>query len=395
MPDRARHLCVFIYGLSAGGAQRRTLTLVRGFAERGHRVDLVVVNPDGPLRGELPAGVRLVDLGAASPLERVFRALRRRMNVRGLETACSIPLLARHLRRERPDVLLSAASHVNLVSVWAWRLARIPGRLVLRVSNDPLGNPELWPRWTRPVQAFQRWMARRVYPSADAVIAVSSGVAADVARLIPLPRERIEVIDNPVVTRELLRKSRERVDHPWVAPGAPPLVLGAGTLKRQKDFRTLIRAFARVRATRRGHLVILGEGGQRGALEALVDELGLRADVALPGFVANPWAWMALASVFVLSSAWEGLPGALIEAMACGCPVVSTDCPSGPAEILEHGSFGPLVPVGDAGALAEAIAKTLDAPPEPSWLRARASRFSVEPAIDRYLEILLDSADPV
>ena len=322
----------------------------------------------------------------------MLRPLTRRLHMRGLETASSIGALARYLRRERPDAMLSAASHVNLVSVWARRLSRVPVRLVLRASNDPLGNPTLWPHWERMVRSWLRWMAGRVYPWADAVIAVSDGVAEHIASLTGLPRERITTIYNPVVTAELLARSREPLDHPWLAPGEPPLILGVGKLKIQKGFRTLIRAFARVREVRPARLVILGEGARRGTLEALIDELGLRADVALPGYVDNPWAWMARASVFALSSWWEGLPGALIEAMACGCPVVSTDCPSGPAEILEGGVHGPLVPPGDAGALAEAILKLLDAPPNPVWLRARAAGFSVEPAVDRYLEVLLGGA---
>jgi glycosyltransferase involved in cell wall biosynthesis len=231
-----------------------------------------------------------------------------------------------------------------------------------------------------------------VYPWADAVIAVSDGVAEQVASLTGMPRERITTIYNPVVTPELLWRSREPVDHPWLAPGQPPVVLGVGKLKIQKGFRTLIRAFARVRAARPARLVILGEGARRRTLEALVDELGLREDVALPGYVENPWAWMSRASVFALSSRWEGLPGALIEAMACGCPVVSTDCPSGPAEILEGGVYGPLVPVGDAGALARAILELLDAPPDPARLRARAAAFCVDPALERYLEVLLGAA---
>ena len=383
----ARHIAVFIFALTAGGAQRRTLTLVRGFAERGHRVDLVVVSDEGALAQETPPGVRRIVLHAG--WKRAFGALARRINLRGLETLGSIPSLVGYLRRERPEVLLSAASHVNLVALWSRRLAGIPVRLVLRASNDPLGYPELWPRAQRVIRLFLRWMAGRVYPWADAIIAVSQGVADDIARLANIPRERITTIYNPVTTPELVAKAREPVSHPWLAPGSPPLVLGVGKLKLQKDFETLIRAFARVRQTREARLVILGEGGQRGALEALVRELALERDVALPGYVDNPWAWMARAAVFVLSSAWEGLPGVLIEAMACGCPVVSTNCASGPSEILEAGAYGPLVPVRDPCLLADAIAQSLASAPDPERLRARAASFSVGPAVDAYLDVLL------
>jgi glycosyltransferase involved in cell wall biosynthesis len=391
MPDRPRHLAVFIYGLTGGGAQRRTMTLADEFAKRGHRVDLVVVNPGGPLVRELSPAVHFTVL--KSRWRRVLALLARSVNVRGLETLLSIPALAGYLRRERPDVLLSAASHVNLVAVWAHRFARVPVRLVLRASNDPSGNPRLWPRAERPVRLFLRGMAGRVYPRADAIIAVSNGVGDSLARLTGLPRERITTIYNPLMTDAIQARSREPVAHPWLQGEGPPVVLGAGKLKFQKDFGTLVRAFGRVRARQPARLVILGDGPRRGGLEALVQKLGLEADVELPGHVDNPWSWMARASVFALSSAWEGLPGALIEAMACGCPVVSTDCPSGPAEVLEGGVYGPLVPVGDDAALADAIRAVLKDPPDRERMRARAAEFAVGPSIDRYLEVLLGPGD--
>jgi glycosyltransferase involved in cell wall biosynthesis len=170
-------------------------------------------------------------------------------------------------------------------------------------------------------------------------------------------------------------------------PGAPPVILAVGRLTLQKDFPTLIRAFARLRARRSARLVILGEGELRDELEALVAELGLTADVALPGFVDNPFSWMRGSALFVLSSAWEGFGNVLVEAMACGTPVVSTDCPSGPAEILENGKWGRLAAVGDAEALARAIAEALD-DPNPPDVRARAAFFSVERSVDAYLAIL-------
>ncbi len=222
-------------------------------------------------------------------------------------------------------------------------------------------------------------------------MAVSEGVAEDLALTASLPRERITTIYNPVVTPALAGQAQAPLTHPWFAPGSPPVLLAVGRLHYQKDFPTLLRAFARVRAVRAVRLLILGEGDQGVALQASAQELGITTDVELPGFVLNPFAYMARAAVFVLSSAYEGLPGVLIQALACGCPVVSTDCPSGPAEILEGGVYGPLVPVGDDAALAKAILSTLNARPNPDWLRTRAAEFSVDRAVDRYLEVLLRS----
>lgn len=382
-------VAIFIYGLTGGGAQRRTLTLAEAFAARGVAVDLVVVNPDGPLAAEVSGSVRLVMLQTAG--RRLLTKLGRHINVRGLQTLLSAPALARYLRRARPDVLLSAASHVNLVSVWGRRLARVPVPLVLRASNHPAGNPALWPLAGGTMRRVLRWMAGRVYPWADGVIAVSHGVADEVARLTGISRKRITTIYNPVVTPDLMAKAAAPLAHPWFAPGEPPVVLGVGTLKIQKDFPTLIRAFARVRAQRPARLIILGEGSQRRRLCALAHALGVAAEVEMPGYVANPFPWMSRAAVFVLSSAWEGLPGALIEAMACGCPVVSTDCPSGPSEILEEGAYGPLVAVGDDAAMASAILSVLDDPPVADRQRTRAAAFSVDSAVERYLEVLAEA----
>jgi glycosyltransferase involved in cell wall biosynthesis len=230
-------------------------------------------------------------------------------------------------------------------------------------------------------------LARWLYPQAHRVVAVSHGVATDILHLYQLPTAKVAVIYNPVVTPELIARSWEAVEHPWLAAGEPPIILGVGRLTAQKDFATLIRAFARVRQHDEARLIILGEGEHRPILEQLIGELGLQAWVALPGFVENPYAWMRRAAVFVLSSRWEGLPTVLIEAMACGTPVVATDCPSGPREILEGGKWGKLVPVGDAVGLAEAICQTLKEG-SPSDLSIRASDFSLERAVESYLQVL-------
>jgi glycosyltransferase involved in cell wall biosynthesis len=303
----------------------------------------------------------------------------------GRWSLASIPALANYLRRERPALLLSSTHLVNVAAPWARSLARIRTVLVLRIMTQlslPTLNARAW---------FRLWQARIFYPRADAIIANCNGVADDVARLTGLSREHITTIYDPVVTPDLQEKMRVALDHPWFAPGSPPVLLAVGRFTAQKDFPTLLRAFARVRRMRPARLVILGEGRERTRLEALVRELGVAADVALPGFVINPLPYMKRAAVLVLSSVYEGLPGVLIEAMACGCPVVSTDCPSGPAEILDRGAYGKLVPVGDDTALAEAILATLEAPPDRNRLRARAALFSEDDKIDQYLQVLQEA----
>jgi glycosyltransferase involved in cell wall biosynthesis len=230
-------------------------------------------------------------------------------------------------------------------------------------------------------------LARWCYPWADEIVAVSEGAARDLARLTGLSPERIRVLPNPIVTPELTAMAGGPLGHPWFAPGQPPVILAVGRLAKQKDLPTLISAFASVREQRPARLMILGEGPERARLESLVESVGARDDVALPGFVANPFPYMAKAGVFVLSSAWEGMPGVLIQALACGATVVASDCESGPRELLQGGRFGRLVPVGNVPALAAAIMSTLDRPPHYA-LHEAISPYTREAAVEQYLHVL-------
>lgn len=379
-------IALFIYCLRGGGAQHRTLTLANGFAERGHTIDLVVVSASESTGVRLHPDVRLVAL--EQRWRYLLEGFNHRINLRGLFTASAIPALAHYLRREQPDVLLSGASHVNLVASFAHRCSKTNIPLVLRASNYPSGNLRGWPLLVQVVRRLLRYTLGVVYPWADHIIAVSKGVASEVQRLTGLPDDRVTTIYNLVFGPYIARLAAEPVNHAWVTDVHVPLIISVGRLTIQKDYPTLIRAFARVRAIRAVHLVILGEGRQRPKLEKLVHELGLDDAVTLPGHVDNPFAWMSKAAVFVLSSAWEGLPGVLIEALACGCPVVSTDCPSGPREILDDGAFGPLVPVYDDCALASAILMVLAAPRDRAKLLSRAECFGIDVGVDAYLRVL-------
>jgi glycosyltransferase involved in cell wall biosynthesis len=226
-----------------------------------------------------------------------------------------------------------------------------------------------------------------VYPSADRIIAVSDGVAEDLAKTARLPRERITTVYNPAVSPSLELKAKDVLDHPWFQPGEPPVILAVGRFTSVKGFDALIRAFAGLKGRSHARLMILGEGRERTALERLVRDCGLAQDVAMPGFVRNPYRYMARAKAFVVSSRYEGLSMVLIEALACGCPVVSTDCPSGPREVLEGGKYGPLVPVGDVSALTNAMARVLARPPPAERLRRRAQDFYVDRVVERYEKI--------
>lgn len=363
--SKPRPIAFFLPSVRGGGAQRVIVNLVQGMIERGLPVDVVLGTAQGVFLDQLPPAARVVDL-------KVRRLLR------------SIGPLASYLRRERPRILVSSMSHANLVALWAAKLARQGTPVMVTVHNTmSQSTPEqggvaggLWPH-----------LLRIFYPWASSVVAVSRGAADDLASTSGLPRGRVEVVYNPVITPAVMAQARQELDHPWFGPGQPPVILGVGRLTRQKDFPTLVRAFAEVRKRRPARLIILGEGEDRPALEALVGELGLNGDVGLPGFRENAMAYMAGSSLFVLSSAWEGLPTVLIEALAAGTPVVSTDCPSGPREILQDGRLGVLVPVGDPAALASAILERLDGPVVPIPPDA-LTPFTRDAAVDHYLRLI-------
>jgi glycosyltransferase involved in cell wall biosynthesis len=387
-PPERPHLALFLSGVALGGVQRSTFRLTEALLAAGCRVDLVVPTSTGVLRDEVPGGARLVDIGRWwGRLPWISARKRRRV-------LAATPALAHYLRTVRPDAMIAASHYANLAALWARRMAGADTRLIVsqrtHLSRAIMNSG--FPGGRRPLLAE---MVARFYPLADGIVAVSEGVAEDLAAVAGLPRARITTIYNPVLSPELLRQAQAPLDHPWLCPAAPPLILGVGRLAPQKDFATLIRAFALLRAHRPARLLLLGEGRQRGALEALVHRLGLAGEVALPGFCANPFAWMARARVLALSSLYEGFGNVLVEALACGCPVVSTNCPSGPAEILEGGRFGRLVAVGDAEALAQALAHSLDHPPPPDLLRRRAALFSANRAAHQYLTLLHACGDRV
>jgi glycosyltransferase involved in cell wall biosynthesis len=373
----SKRVGLFMYGLTGGGVARRMVTLANGLAARGYRVDLILVNPRGELAGAVDAEVRVVDVGGWRVGLPVLRR-KRRWQFRAAQGA-----LVRYLNEAAPAVLISADNYANLTAIAARSAARKPLRLVVSQRNHTstyaAGKPQL-------VAAI-----RSEYPKADAIVAVSQGVARDLVG-IGLPEAMVQTIYNPLVGPELAAAMERPVTHPWFAPGEPPVILAAGRLGRQKDFPTLIRAFARLRADGRpARLVILGDGKapkDRAELLELAASLGMADCIDLPGAVPEAIPYMARAGLFVLSSAWEGLPGVLIEALACGTPVASTDCPSGPSEILENGRLGPLVPVGDDRALAAAMAAVLDAPPDPAILKQRAAHFSIGNALDRYVALI-------
>lgn len=361
-----RNLYIVRPTLGEGGADRITVTLLEHLPRHLFQPTLVLMRAEGELLAEVPPDVPVLSLDASS-----------------LWSAW-VPL-ARLLRKAPPDILFSTSGGTSMIAALAHVLTGRRSRLVLSERNV-LRRASTWRR------GLQRVVKSRLYPAADCITAVSEGVKAELVRELGLRPETVSVVRNPVVHDELRHLAEEEVDHPWFRDDRP-VVLTAGRLVPEKDHATLLAAFARIAEAGDSRLVILGSGPLRSELEARAAELGLSERLWMPGFDSNPYKYMARSTVFVLSSRFEGLPGVLIQAMACGAAVVSTDCPAGPREIVTHERDGLLVPVGDPVSLAGAIEGLLR---DRDWRRrlgseARESsrRFSLEASLPLYTAALL------
>lgn len=320
---------------------------------------------------DVPSGVKVVDLKTDFGF-----------NIRDKANLKLVSSLVRYFRTEKPDVVLSNLYTFNVLAVIAQKLSGISTNLIL-VEHNPIFNRDYKPG--RLLTNLMSWF----YPQANTVVAVSYGVAQALEINLELKPNSVKVIYNPVIDQRLLEKAKAPLAHPWLQPNQPPLFLAVGRLHLQKNYPPLSRAFALLRQQRPAHLLILGDGEEiQKQLEDLIEQLGITAYFSLFGYAANPYAYMSRADVVVLSSRWEGLPTVLIEAMACGCQLVSTDCPYGPEEILSGGKYGRLVPVDDVSALALAMQQAIDAPISLDELRNRAKVFSLEQAVEEYLKVM-------
>ena len=360
------NILILLPNLCGGGAERLHVHLANYWHEKGIRVNFVLMQSRGELIGVLSDGVGVIDLG----VNRIRKAI--------------VPL-ARHLRKISPDIVIAAMWPLTSVAVFSWWLAGRPGRLYLSDHN------QLSISCVRELKISAKALGlamRLTYPYASGVIAVSEGVKKDMCQLGGFPESLIRVIYNPTAIgvsphREAV-ETRQRL---W-GVGFDHHILSIGTLKSQKDHATLINAFFRLSKTLNAKLTILGEGPLRSELQNLVVKLGLQGRVEMPGFVQDPYPWIRSADLFVLSSQWEGFGNVIVEALECGVPVVSTDCPSGPSEILAGGRYGRLVPVHNSHALADAMGQSLLNPVERNTLMERAKDFTVSVIADQYLSYM-------
>lgn len=361
-------LSILMSSFGDGGVERMVINTACGLAARGVEIRFFSGNPEG---------VHLERLKPPVALEILPRESRPRM-----------ARLVQHLRDDRPDAVLVAKAPDFRLALKARRRAGCATSIVMRPGTT------ITARVRGPAGRWKLWRLARLYRRADAIIANSAGVRDDIARVTGVPEARIHLVRNPVITPDLETLAAAPLEHPWLDDPDVPVVIGAGGLRQQKDFTTLIRALALLRRRRPARLLLLGQGRQEARLRELTDELGLKDCVEFVGFVNNPYPWLARCSLFALSSRWEGSPNVLTEALALGTPVVSTDCRSGPREILDGGRYGPLVPVGDSEALAGAMDQILDAPPEAASLRQATIEYTQERNAEHYHRILLELTEP-
>lgn len=361
MERQKKKISVLLPDMRGGGVERMRLILSQEWRRRGYEVELVLLQKHGELLPLVPQDMNVIDFGVT-------------------RLRSSFWPLTRYLRRAKPDILLVAMWPLTSIGVMAWLLAGRPGKVF--VSDHTQLSISAVRELGVPVLVLRLLMGM-TYPLAHGVIAVSDGVRRDMCALGRLKPSLIRVINNPAAAAA----PAARADAPGAAriDGRRRRVLGVGSLKAQKDFPTLIQAFARVAADVDAELIILGEGPLRPHLEGLVRKLDLTERVSMPGFVSDPTEWFLASDLFVLSSRWEGFGNVIVEALNCGTPVVSTDCQSGPAEILEDGRFGKLVPVGDVESMASAIREALEQGHDPDRLKRRAQDFSPQRIADNYL----------
>jgi glycosyltransferase involved in cell wall biosynthesis len=359
-------LALFLATSGHSGVDRIMQNLIPAFAARGLRIDLLKVRGHGPHWDAPPEGARIVDLGAAH-----------------VNTA--FPALVAYLGKQQPRVLLCDKYKVNRAALLARALARSGTRVAVRLGTTASKDLERRDAWTR---RFESLSIRLLYRYADRILTPSRGAAEDLAALAGLPAAAVSVVRSPIVTGRMLDLAAQPAGHPWLEPGQPPVILGVGELCARKDFATLLRAFARIRRRCGCRLIVGGEGRQRDRLLSLARELDIAGDVDLPGFLPNPYAYMARARAFALTSDCEGMPVVLVEAMALGTPVVSTDCPSGPREVLADGRYGPLVGVGDSAALADRLEELLNRPADAALLREASRPYTLADSARQYLEAL-------
>ncbi|WP_428483431.1 glycosyltransferase [Rhodopila sp.] len=366
-PAKPLSAAIYIQDLSPGGVERQCLVLARELRARGVDVTLVLHKVRGELLPLLPDGVPVIDLHSRRTLQDVQR-------------------LRRYLRNDQPSIFMANVDHKNVAASLAKALTGSRTKLVICQHNPLTSGFHATVNWKhRWVPFCYRMLASWI----DHAVAVSDGIAGELIRNGGLPARKVSTISNAVIGDDFESRANAPVTHPWLEARDRPVFVSAGRLVEMKDHRTLLHAFSLHVRRDRARLLMLGAGPMRAELEALAHSLGIAAHVDFVGFVQNPLPYMREADAFVLSSRSEGFGNVLVEALGCGTPVLSTDCPHGPAKILASGMYGILVPPQDPAALAAGLGRILDEKARfpATTLKARAGDFTYAACADGYLRL--------
>jgi len=360
------YLAVFLPSLSGGGAERVILQVANKIAERGHRVDMVLASATGAYIGEVSDCVNIIDFKSS-------------------KVSLSLLQMRSYIKDSSPEVMLSALPHANLVALMSVMLSKVKPRLIISERNT-IGIHSIKSQGIKG--NLMRYLMRLLYPRSDAIIAVSDGVARSLSEYINISRDSVSIIPNPCNIDRIRCLSNEMINESWFDLNDLPIVVGVGRLTEQKDFSLLIRSFSLALREVEARLLILGEGELRGELEDLAAGLGLnRENFFMPGFKDNPFKYLKRSNVFVLSSKWEGFPNVILQALGCGCSVISTNCQSGPSEILDDGKWGDLVPVGDLEMLSKSIVFRLQNRNRIN-VESRCAFFDIDGIVDKYIKVI-------
>lgn len=369
MDLRNLKVAIFCGSLVGGGAEVFTINLAKGLASTGLVVHLVVVKNDYTKTDEFPKNLELFDLKSESLLK-------------------STPNFIKYLRAEKPTFVISVLDYVNVVAIWATYLSRVKAKNIATVHAQPSF-------FYKDLRTFKgkclQYILSLSYHRAHKIIGVSAGLVQELRNNLKLPRQKFRVIYNPIINKKIFELSKETVSHHWAQTEEVEIILAVGRLSVEKDYPTLFKAFDLVQSNRNARLIVLGEGGERKNLQALALSLGLADKIEMLGFESNPYKYMSIASCFVLTSRSEGFANVLVEAMAIGTPIIATNCPHGPKEILGNGKWGKLVPVGDYISLSKGIDEILDEshPSSETNREAHLQKFKIDSIIQKYKDILL------
>ncbi len=355
-------IAIFIPSLAGGGAERFMLNLANEFSKKDKKVFFIVSSLEGEYVSELDEEIRIIDLKCKRVLY-------------------SIPSLIKFLREEKPSALISTIYHANLIAIFAKTIARVKTKIIVRESNMHQTLKDA--SYNLVTYKFTLILMRLLYPLADSIIVVSRAMGDEIVALVKGIGHKVNLIHNFINFDEVSFLANKPVLHPWIEEKKTKIILSVGRLSNQKNWPILLHAFARIRKDNDVKLIILGEGPQRKELEALVRKLGIQSSVSLPGFDSNPYSWMSKVEIFVLSSDFEGFPNVLVQALACGCKVISSDCASGPREILEDGKWGRLFNVGDSDGLFLMMQEALNDENHTNTIQ-RALFFSAEKCLEKY-----------